>query len=377
MKRKRFGLILLGLAVALGLIIACSGATQKENNVAKVPVEVMTVKTGDVLQTLGYNGDIVAEYEVKVFSKIPDRIEMFYVDEGDFLKRSARIAKIVATTIEQGVRQAEAGLAAARAQELNVRVEYERAQRLFKESAMSKQQYDIIETQYEAAKAGLQQAEAALKSAKSQLADATVTAPISGIIGKRYFEAGDMASPAMPLVTVVQMDRVKITFEATETDLGKLAIGQKALLNVKAYPGETFEGKVTKISPVLDPVTRMAKVEILMDNPNRRLKPGMFATVQVQTGALEDVIIVPRFATIENTSMRKINGKDQVVTNYFVYVVNDSTAEQRRLEVDYVNHIQLAVASGVQVGDLIVVTGQANLRDGSPVNIVQREGDTL
>src|SRR5690606_31326210 len=130
-----------------------------------------------------------------------------------------------------------------KAQESNVAVEYERAQRLFKENAMSKQQYDIVMTQYEAAKAGLEQAQAGLASARSTLSDATISAPIAGIIGTRYYEAGDMANPAMPVATVVQMDRVKVTFDATENDIGKLRVGQEAEVQVRSFEGETFPGK--------------------------------------------------------------------------------------------------------------------------------------
>jgi len=348
-------------------------ANEAEN---KVPVEVTTVALGNVVQSLSYSGDIKAELEVKVFSKILDRIEKFYVDDGDYVAKDAPIATIIATTIEQAVRQAEAGLVAAQAQQANLRLEYERAQRLFKENAMSKQQFDAVETQYKAVEAQAEQAEAMAKSAKSQLSDATVTAPIAGIIGKRYYEAGDMASPAMPIVTIVQMNRVKTTFDATEEDLGRLAVGQTAKVMVKSYADQAFEGKVIKIAPVLDPTTRMAEVEVLIDNSGGLLKPGMFATISVTTGILKDIIAVPRYAAIENTSMEKVNGEDKAVISYNVFVVKDEKAEQRKLTVTYVNHTQLAVSGGVQPGELLVTTGQANLRDGVPV-IVAKGGSAL
>jgi membrane fusion protein (multidrug efflux system) len=330
---------------------------------------------GSVIQSINYNGDIKAEFEVKVFSKIPDRIDKFFVDEGDYVQRNAPIASILATTIEQGVRQAEAGLTAARAQESNVKIEFERAQRLYSENAMSQQQFDAIKTQYESVQSQVVQAEAALKSVKSQFSDATITAPISGIIGKRYAEAGDMTSPANPLVSIVQMDKVKIEFSATEEDLGKLATGQKALVTVKSYPDTVFSGKLMKISPVLDPLTRMADVEVLIDNPLKILKPGMYAEVEVITGEIKDVLVVPRFATIENTTLRSINGEDQVIKNYYVYIINNEIAHQRRLEVLYVNHKNIAVKSGIDLGDKLVVSGQNNLRDSVKVMIARERSN--
>ncbi len=373
--------MILPLMLILGLLVLTTGGCDRTKSNAeeevKIPVEVMTVKLGEVVQSLTYSGDIKAEFEVKVFSKIPDRIEKLFVDVGDEVKKGVPLAKVVATTIEQAVRQAEAGLVAAKAQEANLRVEFERAQRLTNENAMSAQQFDAIKTQYEAVKAQAEQAEAMVKTAKSQLADATITAPIAGVIGNRYFDAGDMASPAMPLVTVVQMDRVKIIFNATEEDLGRLALGQKARIKVKTYGDIIFEGKVVKISPVLNPMTRMAEVEILIDNPDRKLKPGMYAQVEVITGVIENVIVVPRNATIESTSMEQVNGDDNVIKNYFVFVVDSSKAQQRKLKVKYVNHRNVAVDSGIVVGEKLVISGQSNLREGAAVSIAIEEGKAL
>lgn len=371
MKRSLFILSVLLLSLTL---LNCNPGGAGSDERAAVPVEVSTAELGEVRQTLVYNGDIKAEVEVKVFAKIPDRIEEFYADAGDRVKKGQRIAKVLSTTIEQGVLQAKAGMTAAKAQEANQKVEYDRAKRLHNENAMSQQQFDAIQTQYEAIAAQAQQAEAAFNTAQSQLQDATVEAPITGIIGKRYYEAGDMATPAVPVVTVVQMDRVKIVFEATEQDLGRLAIGQDAVVRVRSYPDDKFEGRVIKISPVLDPMTRLASIEVLIDNPDHRLKPGMYAEIEITTGIISETIVVPRYAVMEATSLVSENGRDRVVKNYFIYVVGDSSqAEQRQLKVDYVNHQNIAVRSGIIVGEKLVVSGQNNLRDGVPVFIAENE----
>ena len=370
--------ILISTLIIMGFISACNKSDdENDKNAEAVPVEVSIVKLGSVSQLLDYSGDIHAEYEVKVFSKIPDRIEKFYVDEGDNINKSQIIARITATTIKQGVKQAEAALAAAHAQEINLKLEFDRAKRLFSENAMSKQQYDAVQTQFEAAKAQAEQAQAGLVSVKSQLGDAELTAPISGIIGQRFYEEGDMASPGTPVVSIVQMDKVKIVFDATEEDLGKLAIGQEAAIKVRSYTDKIFSGKMQKISPVLDPETRMAKVEVLIDNSKHLLKPGMYAEVSVTTGLIQDVIVIPRYVTIESTTMEKIQGEDQVQKNYYVYTVENGHAKQRKLNIRYINHKSIAVNSGIAVGDTLVVLGQNNLRDGLPVSITTNEGTVL
>ena len=370
--------ILISTLIIMGFISACNKSDdENDKNAEAVPVEVSIVKLGSVSQLLDYSGDIHAEYEVKVFSKIPDRIEKFYVDEGDNINKSQIIARITATTIKQGVKQAEAALAAAHAQEINLKLEFDRAKRLFSENAMSKQQYDAVQTQFEAAKAQAEQAQAGLVSVKSQLGDAELTAPISGIIGQRFYEEGDMASPGTPVVSIVQMDKVKIVFDATEEDLGKLAIGQEAAIKVRSYTDKIFSGKMQKISPVLDPETRMAKVEVLIDNSKHLLKPGMYAEVSVTTGLIQDVIVIPRYVTIESTTMEKVQGEDQVQKNYYVYTVENGHAKQRKLNIRYINHKSIAVNSGIAVGDTLVVLGQNNLRDGLPVLITTNEGTVL
>jgi len=121
-------------------------------------------------------------------------------------------------------------------------------------------------------------------------------------------------------------------------------------------------------------MTRMATVEIILPNPGHLLKPGMYADVKIITGVLRDVLVVPRYAAQERTSMRKINGRDQVIKDYYVYVVDDSLrAEERKLDVTYVNSESLAVEEGVKEGERLVTAGQNNLRDRAPVIIAEEE----
>ncbi len=361
------------LSLAL-MLTACSDSKEGGEAGEKIPVEVLVAQRQNVNRTLGYDGDVEAEFEIQVYSRVPDRIDKFLVDVGDRVRQGALIARVRATTIEQAVRQADAALGAARAQEANVRLEYERSQRLFKENALSQQQLDAIKTQFEAVAAQREQAEAMLKSARSQLNDALITAPISGIVATRNYEDGDMASPARPLVSLVQMDRVKVAFDVAESDVGLLKRTQPAEVRVKSYPDRVFKGTVGEISPVLDRMTRMAHVEVVLDNPGHALKPGMFARVEVRVGTVNNVIVVPLHATIESSSLEQHNGKDVVVKNYYIYVVQGDSAVQRKLGVSYVGNENIAVSSGLSEGERFVTVGQNTLRDGARIVVVGREG---
>ena len=367
--KRLFPLLML---LATALLFNC-GQTETEEQESKVPVTVTDIKKGNLEQTIEYQGDIKAEVEVRVFSKIADRIERLYVDEGDKVKKGEPIADISSTRIQQQVRQAQAGLTAAEAQFANVKTEYDRMKRLYEQGAVSEQQFDQIQTQYESVNAQLEQAEAALISAKSGLEDATVSSPISGVIGQRFMEEGDMAAPSAPLVTVVQMENVETTFSATEQDLGKLRVGQTAYVHVRSFKDKVFTGRVIKISPVLDPMTRMAQVKVLIDNKDNLLRSGMYAKVEILTNVIENTIIIPRFATIENTRLIRQTGEDRVVKDYLVFVATDSVAEQRKLDVEYVNHARIAVRSGVSVGEKLIIEGQNDLKNEMPITVVKEE----
>ena len=369
MKQVIYILFLLTAIVFININCSGSGSNAEETEI-KIPVEIMQVKRGAVTKELEYTGDILAEQEVKIFSKIPDRIISFEKDEGDYVAKREVIAKIEATTIEQAVVQAKAALISAKAQLANLEAEFQRAKRLHKENAMSKQQFDAIATQYEATQALVEQSEAALIQAQSQLNDANITAPISGIIGVRNYEQGDMATGPLPLVTIVQMERVKVEIRVPEQDMGQLKVGLCASISVLSYPDEIFSGTINKISPVLDPLTRMGKIEILVDNSDKRLKPGMYAEVKICVNTLEDVLVIPKYAIIENTELKRINGEDIAVINSQVFVTQQDVAYLRDIDIKYTNGTVAVISAGVTEGENIVVVGQQSLKDSAAIKIV-------
>ena len=195
----------------------------------------------------------------------------------------------------------------------------------------------------------------------------------SGVIGVRNYEQGDMASGPLPLVTIVQMKRVKVEINAPEQDLGQLKEDLCANIKVTSYPDETFVGRINKIRPVLDPITRMGKIEILVDNEDRRLKPGMFAEVTICINTLQDVIVVPKHAVIENTALKRVDGQDVAITKTHIFVVENDTAFLREVDVSYSNGSVSVVSDGLNVSENIVVIGQQSLKDSSSVKIIESQ----
>ncbi len=364
------------LAGTVLLAPGCKESQDTRGTEERIPVEVRTMKPASLDQSLRYAGDIKAEYEVRIFSRVPDRIRKIHVENGSVVSKGDLLVEIESAALQQNVRQAEAALTAAQAQAANIGVEYERMRRLLAENAVSRQQFDAVRTQHEAANAQVKQARAMLEAARSQLADASIKAPVGGLVALRSVDEGDMASPAVSLMTIVQMDRVIVGFDAPDGDLGRLRQGARAHVRVRSRPDTVFEGTVSMISPVLDPATRMARIEVTVENLRHELKPGMFASVEVQTGRLAGVFVVPRFAVIENTRIAEEEGKNRVVKDYIVFVVNGERAERRALTVVYENHEALAVRGGIAAGERLVTMGQHLLRDGALVQITREEGVT-
>jgi len=367
-------------AVTLSTILmigACSQSKKdaRSNVVAKIPVEVMDISVGTIESKIGFLGNISAFQEVKVYSTVPTRIVSMKVDVGDVVKKSQILAMVDSEKIKQAVIQAEAGLESAKAQYKNIDTEWNRISRLYQENAVSKSQYDAVKAQREAARSAVKQLEAALATAKTQLKDCSITAPISGIISSRLLEQGDQAIPSVPIFTIVKMDQVKIQIEVVENQIDLVKIGQKAHIRVEAFPDEVFEGEISKINPTLNPATRTIGAEVLINNPEYKLRPGMFAKVEVVIDRHENSLLIPKFAILENTRLKYLGGEltnSQVIIDRYVFVIKDSTALKKDIETGFVDGNVAEVLKGLSRDDLLVTTGQHNLQDSSKVEIVAK-----
>lgn len=366
-------ILLIGLG---GQNCSKSRSTAKSSPVA-IPVNVTEVRYGDVEQKLNFLGNVSALQEVKVYSTIPTRIVDMRVDIGQKVKKGQVLALVDDEKIKQAVAQAEAALEAARAQYRNVEVEYNRIQRLFKENAVSQAQFDGVKTQYEASASTVKQLEAALNNARAQLKDCTISAPIDGVIASRLLNEGDQAAPQIPIFTIVQSDQVKIDIEVVEAQIELVKPGQKAYIEVNAYPERRFVGRINKIYPTVNPVSRTVTAEVLVDNPEGLLKPGMYAKVVVVVASHKGVLVIPRYALLERTTLEYLGGEitnTEVKVNRYVYVVSDSIALERPVQIGIEDGKLVEILSGLKPNQLVVTLGQHNLYDSAIVAIVKKEG---
>jgi len=368
---KTFPIILLSL-----LIINCSGKNKSETEkTTAIAVATEEVKNQDIQGVLEFFGNVSGDQSVKVFSTVPNRVTNIYVDIGDRVSRGQLLATINADKISDAVTQAEAGLEATTSQYNTTEAEFQRVQKLYDENVVSQSHYDAVKTQRDASKSAVKQMEAALSAARSQYQDTRIASPISGVISMKNYELGDMAAPQIPFFEVVDMDPVKVSINVIEKYLGLIKQGLIANIEVNSYPNEKFVGKVTLVNPTLDAMTRTASVEIKINNKDLRLKPGMFANVEVITKEKTNVPVIPNYAIIEKTALDYSGGKittGKVTIEKFVYTVHDSIAVKRQVETGIANNNLVEITSGLKTGDIIVTQGQHVLLDSSLVKIVNK-----
>lgn len=186
---------------------------------------------------------------------------------------------------------------------------------------------------------------------------APVESPLSGIVGRVYVDKGTSVASQTPVALIVDMDKVKIALDIPEKYFPKVSLGQSAEISIDAYPEERFIGEVSKISPVVDLETRTAPVEIVISNTDHRLKPGMFAKVQLTIEEHKAVPVILKEAII---------GKEPFT---YVYMVDGKTAYQRSVKLGMHQGPYFEVTEGLEKGDLVVIMGQQRLRDGVTVSV--------
>lgn len=189
---------------------------------------------------------------------------------------------------------------------------------------------------------------------------APLDSPLKGILGMVTIDRGDSVSPLAPVAEVVSIDNIRASLDIPEKYLPNVALNQLAEISVDAFPEQTFPGKVTKVSPMVDLVTRTAPIDIFISNPGHKLKPGMFARVKLVLEEKQNVRLVAREALV---------GKAPQIS---VYVVNGNVAHQRAVTPGIREAGRVEIVSGLEAGELVVVMGQQRLRDGAAV-VVEEE----
>jgi membrane fusion protein, multidrug efflux system len=294
------------------------GATAR----APMPVEFAPVKRSVVAERVTIVGNLIGAATVEAVPKVNGRLQTVNVRLGDSVRRGQAIAKVEDREIQEQVRQSEAAYKVAEAtirqREADLKLaqtNLDRNKSLLERQLLPRQTYDDTEARHQAALAQLDLARAQFEQAKSRLeelrinlSNTVISSPVDGFVGKRYLDPGAAVSPNAPVASIVDIRTVRMVAAVVEKDSKRIRAGMAAQVEVDAYPGEKFLGRVSRVAPVFDPQTRTAEMEVEVPNATYRLKPGMYARVELTVAERPDALTVPRNAIVE------LDGKSGVFT---------------------------------------------------------------
>lgn len=303
-------------------------------------VTVTKVYAENVPQLSTYPTTIEADVVNNITPQSASRINEILVEVGDHVKAGQRLATMDAINLEK-----------VRLQVANDSIEYGRTKELYEIGAASQSNFEAITLAYEVSK----------KSYANLLENTILTSPISGIITARNYDEGDMYAMAQPLFVVQNITPVKMLINISESNYSKVKKGMEVELTADAYPGETFTGKVNLIYPTIDPRSHTFPVEIIVDNKDEKLRPGMFTRVTINYGDNYRVVVP------DKSILKQVGADDK-----YVYVLNeDNTVRYTPVKVGTRMGDKYEIISGIDDGATIVVSGQTRLKNNIKVDIVK------
>ncbi len=332
-------IIMMALSAALCGCAGNGGDGAQQSVAEKTPtVKVVTATRQIVPQEEVYSSTVQANVVNNIAPQSGNRIKKLNVEVGDFVTAGQVLAEMDRVQLDQAALKLK-----------NDETELARVKELLGEGGISQSDYDALELAFKVSKSSYQ-----------NLEDNTILrAPVSGVVSARNYDSGDMYAMASPIYVVQQITPVKILVGVSETDYSRVSKGDKVSVTADALPGRTFEGSVSRVYPVIDPASHTVKVEVLIPNADRLVRPGMYARVTINMGD-RNSIVVPDAAVV------KLQGSGQRQ----VYVLDSSDVVSIKV-VTLGRHFggNYEILSGLEEGDRVVTEGQSALKSGIKVEV--------
>jgi RND family efflux transporter MFP subunit len=397
--RLRRTLIALTLATTLPFTACGKKAIEKaeaqgNSNRDRERIEVAIAPVVERAATRGIEvvGSLEAEDDVTISSQAAGNLDQIMVDVGSSVKRGQTIARIDARELNLKVAQAEAALRQAearlgiapdsrldpertpdvrqaRASLERARYDLNAAKNLVENGDISKQQLDVYQRTFDQAEARYQaslenvrnlvaqveEKRAALSLAKKQLADTAVLSPISGVIKEKIASRGEYMQPGKSIVTIVQINPLRLKLEVPEAFAANIKIGQEVTLKVDTFADRQFKGVIRRINPSVDEKNRSLVAEAEVKNENALLRPGMFARAEVVSNRQGTALMVPEKAVVSLAGVNK------------VFVLDGDHASERQVKLGARDGSLIEILEGVKLGDRVITTNADRLHDGAMV----------
>ena len=327
---------------------ACTGEEEqaKEEEKFAIPVETTLVETGNVSSFYSTTATLEAPEESHVMSRIAGIVEKINVEEGDRVTKGQVLAVIDAKRQRYDFNRSEAEVQIIQ-QELN------RLNKMNNKEFISQDQMAKLEFNLQAAKAQRDLAELQVKESQ-------IISPINGVVAERYVKTGNMAKEFQELFYIVNQDQLHGILHLPEQQLASLRVGQHASIiqQHQAVANNAVEANVLRISPIVDAQSGTFKVTLAVPNPDGLLKAGMFTRVKLKYDTHLNVLTVPYNALINQDNTQAL------------YVIKDTKAQRREVNLGYRENNTVEILSGVEAGEQIVIRGQQNLKDQSLVEVI-------
>ena len=317
-----------------------------------INVSIAEAKSEVVPNLIGAVGDLAAVHQVNVSSDVNGRVTEIMFEAGATVKKGQPLVQLF-----DGPDQGD--LANFKAQANVAKLNLDRARQLLERQVGPQSTVDSAQGVYDQALAGIAKTEATISQK-------LVRAAFDGVLGTRRIEVGQYLTAGTQIVSLTDLSAVYANFTVTEKDSGKLKVGQIVRIKVDAYPGRTFEGKLTTIEPQISADTRNIRVQATIQNPEGILKPGMFATTTVVLPEKPAVVTVPETAV------------DYTLYGDSVYVLQEKKLDDGKTELHAIRTFvrtgdridgRAVITQGVKAGDRVVAVGQLKLQSGALVQI--------
>jgi membrane fusion protein, multidrug efflux system len=362
--------IVIGVAIALATRIPATrvgraAEASPRPAAPSIPVAVATVARADVPVRLSALGAVTAFNTVTVRPRVDGQLMRVAFHEGQFVKQGDLLAQIDPRPFQVQLEQAEGQLARDQAQLANARVDLTRYQTLWGQDSIARQNVDAQQSTVKQLEAALKVDQGAVDSARLNLTYSRITAPLSGRVGLRLVDEGNVvtASATTGIVVITQVEPIAVVFtlpeDALPTVLPHIREGMKLPVDAFNRAGDTrlASGTVLTVDNQIDPSTGTVRLKAVFDNHDHALFPAQFVNVQVLADTQRSQLVVPAAAV------------QQGPQGPFVYVVRGSKANVHPVKVGITQGERASVTSGVNAGDVVVTDGMDRLRDGASVDV--------
>lgn len=329
------------------LLFSCGGnKTEEKNNNQKLPlVKVQEVKPQYFAEKFTVVGVVKPYASAKISSEEGGLILSILKDKGDYVSKGQiviRLKKDVQTaTYDQLVAQYELA-----------KLNFEKQQQLYDDNATTEIAYLTAKWQLEAAAKGLD-------VVKTHISNGFIRSPISGVVDDRFMNKGEMSVPGVPILSIVDVSRVKISAGVPEKYVEQISKGQNVNITVDVLPDQEFSGKISYISPTLSQGSRTFEIEIIINNRKLALKPEMSANIELSRAEHENAVAIPQDYIVDYGDEK------------YLFVLEDGVARKRDVVLGGRNENLVLIKSGLNAGDNLIIEGFQSLNDGEKVKVVQ------